>query len=138
MAPTMEAKLRSPIVVRDLDQLRAYSIARPGNYTAPLILSIPQMSQSEAFAASERITKARSECGCDLGARAMAATFAISLAAIGILFGPFTLAALERLPIAVVAAFLAAGLGKAIGIALARNRARAELMSILTKYSNPI
>jgi len=134
VARTRQPQIDTPLVISDLDQLRAFAVTRAFVLKQPLILSIPGMTPSEAFAAAERLNKDRNECGCALGAQAMTAAFLITLALLAIRYGPFTLALVERLPIAIAAAIVFVALGKVVGIAMGRRRARREVARILATF----
>lgn len=126
----------TPVVISDPATLRSHFKSRSRELGRPLILNFPGMLPAEAHAASERLNKAGNECGCSAGATAMLVVFAISLVAIGAIYGPFNGAALVRLPLAFAAAFGAAGLGKALAIARAHRRARNEVAHILATFGN--
>jgi hypothetical protein len=123
-----------PLVIGDDAQLRTFAASREFMSKQPIILSLPGMLPAEGFSAGEQLNKERSECGCSLGAQAMAAGFLISLAGLTIHYG-VTLALLKRLPIAMVAAFLFAALGKVVGITLGRRRARRTVARILAIFT---
>ena len=124
----------APLVIADLAGLRALSGTRDFTSRRPLVLNLPELPPTEAFAAAERLNRDRGECGCSLGAKAMAAGFGLTLGALAVGFGPLTLAFLERSPLALGAAFAAAGAGKVAGIALDRRRARREVARILETF----
>ena len=136
MAGTRKLQIDTPLLISEPDQLRAFAATRAFVLRQPLILNIPGMSSSEAFAAAERLNKHRNECGCSLGAQAMMAAFLITLALLAIRYGLFTLALLGRLPIALVAAVVFAALGKVVGTAMGRRRARREVARILAIFAD--
>jgi hypothetical protein len=136
VARTRKLQVDVPLVIGEVDQLRAFAATPAFVLRRPVILSIPGMSPPEAFAAAERLNKDRNECGCALSAQAMTAAFLIVLALLAIRYGLFTLALLERLPIAIVAAVVFAALGKIVGIAIGRKRARREVARILATFAN--
>jgi hypothetical protein len=128
--------MRDPFVIGDLQQLAEFSNSPAFVSKGPLVLKIAAMSESEAFAAAERLNKNRAECGCSLGARAMTAAFAIAIGVLLLRYGPLSPGVLVRLPLAVVTAAVFALLGKAAGIALGRRRARREVTRILTTFTD--
>jgi hypothetical protein len=130
------ASAGAPFVVVDLEGLEAIARAREFRSRRRLLLEVPGMGAAEAFEVSERLNSARSECGCSLGAKAMTAGFVVVLAALLAAYGPFSIAFLERSPIAVGAAFASAALGKAVGIVLGRRRARHEVTRVLEKFNH--
>ena len=136
MSGTYHANSAAPMVIRDPGQLRGYFAARPSKRGPPVLLGIPGMTQEEAFAASERLNKARLECGCSLAAKTLTATFLIALALLVIVYGPLTWEALIGLPVAIAAALIAAGAAKAIAIATAHSRASNEVARIVSTYSH--
>jgi hypothetical protein len=121
-----------PILITGPDELRAFAASRAFASNQPVIIRLNGRSLAADASASERINKDRAACGCALGAQAMAAAFLITLALLMSLYGPFTLATLARTPIALAAALVFAGLGKAVGMAKARNRARREIANIVS------
>jgi hypothetical protein len=123
-------------VISDAEQLGEFAASREFVSKRPLIVLIPGMAESEAFAASERLNAYRAECGCSLGARAMTAAFLISLALLMFSYGVFTLALLVRLPIALAAGVVSAMLGKLAGIAMGRRRAHREAARILAMLTD--
>lgn len=62
------------------------------------------------------------ECGCALGAKCMALGFVVTLLGLALQHGAFTAAFFWRSPLALLVAFVCAGLGKAAGMAAARRR----------------
>jgi hypothetical protein len=123
-----------PVVIDDLQQLADFSNSPGFTANGPLVLRIPAIPKSEAFAVAERLNKSRTECGCSLGAKAMGGGFVIALVLLVLLYGPLSLATLVRLPLALAAGVLAALVGKAIGIALGHRRAHREVTRILTTF----
>jgi hypothetical protein len=126
----------SPVVIGDLRQLADFSNSPAFTSNEPLVLRIPAIPKSEAFAVAERLNRDRAECGCSLGAKAMGGGFVIALVLLVPFYGPLSLATLVRLPLALVTGVLAALVGKAIGIALGRRRARREVTRILTTFTD--
>jgi hypothetical protein len=127
-----------PLVIADLAALRAFSRTRDFSSSRPLVLRVPEIPIADAFAAGERLNRHRAECGCSLGAKTMTAGFLLTLAALMLSYGPFTLAFLERSPIAVAAAFAFAAVGKVIGIRQGRRRARREVSRILETFNREL
>src|SRR2546421_8626283 len=111
-----------PLLIADVAELRAFAATRAFVSARPVVLEVPGMSSSHAFAAAERLNRDRAECGCSFGAGAMWAGFALATSFLMLQYGAFTLALLERLPIAAAAAIAFAGLGKLAGITHARRR----------------
>ena len=118
-------------MVADVANLRAFASTREFASTRPVVLDLPGMSRSEAFAVGERLNRDRAECGCSLGATAMSAGFALALGILMLRYGPFTLALLTRVPIAIAVAIVFAALGKFAGITLGRRRARRDVVRIV-------
>jgi hypothetical protein len=125
----------APIVIDDHAQLRVFAVSRAFFSKQPLILRISGMSPSEASLAGEYLNKNRRECGCSLGAKAMTAGFVIALAWLTIRYGVLTPGMFVRLPFAIAAAIAFAALGKSVGVAKARRRARREAARILTTFT---
>lgn len=135
MALSGQPEVHTPLLIGDPGQLRAFAATRAFASRQPLILAIPGIPPPEAIAIGERLNKDRAACGCGLGAQAMAAAFVAVLALLMLRYGPFTLATLARLPIAIVVAIVCAGLGKAYGVTSARRRARREVDRILGLFA---
>lgn len=127
-----------PAVIDDAGQLREFAASPAFVSNRPLILRIPGMAEPEALAAAERLNADRAECGCSLGARAMTLAFVVTLALLMLGYGVFTLALLVRLPITLAVGVVFAMLGKAVGIAMGRRRARREVARVLANASQPI
>lgn len=127
-----------PAVINDAVQLREFAGTPAFASNRPLILRIPGLTEPEALAAAERLNADRAECGCALGARAMTVAFVVALALLMHSYGAFTLALLARLPIAIAAGVAFAMVGKAVGIAQGRHRARREVARILATLPGPI
>jgi hypothetical protein len=116
-----------PVVITDLELLRTFSKPKLFRASAPIIIDLPGLSRSEAEALAARVNGYRNECGCSLGAKCMAVGFGAMVAWLWISNGLFTMRFAWRLPLAFLFALLCAGLGKSIGIALARRRLHSEL-----------
>jgi hypothetical protein len=125
----------APLVIANLAELGAFAGTREFTSARPLVLTVPEMPVAEAFVLSERLNRDRAECGCSLGAKAMTAGFGLTLGALMIVYGPLTLAFLERSPISLAAAFVFAAVGKVAGIALGRRRARHGVSRILETFN---
>jgi hypothetical protein len=123
----------APIVV-GLGDLEAIARAKEFRSRRPLLLDVPEMGAAEAFEVSERLNRARAECGCALGAKAMTAGFVIALGVLLAAYGPFSIAFLEHSPLAVGAALVSTAIGKTTGIALGRRRARQEVSRVLERF----
>ncbi len=95
------------------------------------------MTGANAFAAAERLNRLRNACGCSQGALAMTVGFLTVGTAVVLRYGAWTLAGLERMPLAFVAAVLAMGVGKTIGIAMARYGARQHISMLTRAYARP-
>ena len=127
-----------PFVIADLAELRAFARTREFTSNRPVVLAVPEIPAADAFAVAERLNRDRTECGCSLGAKAMTAGFVLTLAALMVGYGPFALAFLERSPLALAAAFAFAAVGKVIGIAMGRRRARREVSRILETFNREL
>jgi hypothetical protein len=64
----------------------------------------------------------------------MAGGFGLAVAFLAVLYGALTTAFLWHLPLAVVFAFVAGGVGKWTGIAHARSRLTREMRSLIAAY----
>jgi hypothetical protein len=106
-----------PVVVTDLESLRRLSRPKLFRASEPIIIDLPGLSPHEAEALAARVNEYRS----------MAVGFGVIVTWLWISCGLFTMQFAWRLPLAFVFALLCAGLGKALGIALARQRLRSEL-----------
>jgi len=126
--------LHPPVVIADHAQLRAFVASRAFAAKQPLILNLPGMSPAEGFAAAEHLNKYRSECGCALGAQTMTAAFCVTVGFLMVNYGALTPAMLKRLPIAAAVGIISAAVGKIVGIAIGRKRARREVARILATF----
>jgi len=95
------------------------------------VLQIPELAPQEAFIAGERMNRLRRACGCELGACCALVGFVAALGWLTATHGLLSRAMLFRLPIALAAAILLAGIGKVVGIGLARRQLRIEIDSLL-------
>ncbi len=138
MGGTSGLKTALPLVLSDGDQLKAFANGRGFYRPRPIILKLPGLSAEEAFAAAERLNKERNACGCSLGAFAVTATFLPCAALVVWRYGLFTLAAVERMPLVLIAAMVAAGVGKTIGIRIGRHRARNLVHHLIETYARPV
>jgi ABC-type proline/glycine betaine transport system permease subunit len=68
----------------------------------------------------------------------MTATFLLCAALVVWRNGLFTLAALERMPLVLIAAVVAVGVGKTIGIEIGRRRARNLVHRLIETYAKPV
>jgi hypothetical protein len=118
------------MVVTDFESLR--NLSKPAFFPAneALVIELPGMPPGESAALVERLNSYRNECGCALGARCMVAGFAVTLIWFAMADGLFKMKLLWHLPYALLAAFLCAGLGKFLGIVIARRRLRWELTQL--------
>jgi hypothetical protein len=116
-----------PVVITDLESLRRLSRPKLFRASEPIIINLPGLSPNEAEALAARVNEYRNECGCSLGAKSMAVGFGVIVTWLWIANGVFTMRFAWRLPLAFVFALLCAGVGKSVGIALARQRLRSEL-----------
>jgi len=135
MARIRTAKTYPPVVIGDPAELRVFAATRAFASRQPLVFAIPGMPMADAAAFGERLNTDRAACGCSLGAQAMAAGFAVTLAILMLRYGPFSLAVFVRLPIAIAVAVIFAGIGKAAGAAAARRRAHREVDRILGVFA---
>jgi len=69
---------------------------------------------------NDKLMEYKNECGCANGARFMLAAFVISMTLVIREYGLISISFLTRIPLLVLIAILAAGLGKTIGILYAR------------------
>jgi hypothetical protein len=125
-----------PLVIADTEALRAFSRSHDFASSRPVVLELPNMSPAESFAISERLNRDRSECGCSLGATALAAGSALSVGLLLVRYGLLTVAFVERLPIALAAGFACAAIGKAVGVGLGRWRARRDVSRIYDLFND--
>jgi hypothetical protein len=135
MKRVLKQAVRAPIIIEDPGQLQAFAASRAFASNRPLILTIPGLPSADALSIGERLNKDRAACGCSTGAWAMAVAFAVVLAMIVLSHGLFTVETLIRLPIAAATAIVFAGLGKAIGMAVARQRARREVSRAIGMFA---
>lgn len=126
---------QSPVVITDLESLRRLNKPKLFRSSQPIVIKLPEVSANEAEALVARVNGYRNECGCSLGAKTTAAGFGVMVTWLWLSNGLFTMRFLSRLPFAFVFAMLCAGLGKSIGIALARRRLRLELDQLHLNFS---
>lgn len=98
--------------LRDIPRLAA----KPGQF--------PARSDAAASRSIRTAGAADDDCGCALGAKCMALGFVVTLLGLALQHGAFTPAFFWRSPLALLVAFVCAGLGKAAGMAAARRRHR--------------
>jgi hypothetical protein len=115
------------LIVRDPAQLRALQDTRALHSKRPLVLELPGLSPSEAQAASERIASYANECGCSFSAKCMVGSFSVAVIYLALGYGVWSAQFLWRLPLAVLFAFVWAGLGKWAAISRAHARINKEL-----------
>lgn len=125
----------APLVIADFSELRAFSGTRDFTSSRPLVLNVPGIPPVEAFALAERLNRDRAECGCSFGAKAMTAGLGLTVGGLMVVYGPLTLAFLERSPISLAVALACAGVGKVVGIGLGRRRARRNVAHILETFN---
>ena len=130
MAYVKAAEPLPVIVVRSLEELRALRTRRDAPSEFTLVIELRGVAPPQREAASARIASYRSECGCSLGARCMAAGFVLSLVLLAVCYGVFTAEFLWRLPLAFLFAIVCAGLGKTAGILRARSRLKREIETL--------
>jgi hypothetical protein len=140
-ALSSQARVRSrrraelpPLIIRDVQQLRTLGESKAFRSRQPLVLDLPEFSGPQAFAAAERLSALRRECGCSLGAKFLSIGFVLSAVWLLRNYG-LSIAALWRAPIALLAAICFAGLGKAIGLALARRNFHREIKLLVFQIS---
>lgn len=126
-----------PLLVTDLESLARLSKPKLFRASEPIIIALPGLSGNEAEALTARLNGYRNECGCSLGAKSMAAGFAVALISFAMTGGLFNMKFLWRLPLAFAVAFLCAGLGKVSGIAIARLRLRLEVIQLDRTLTTP-
>lgn len=125
----------APVIIDDVAQLRALQI-NPNLLSArPLVLALPGVSPEDGHSAAARIVSYTHECGCSLGAKCMAASFAIALVAFAFKYGIMSPSFFWRVPVAALCAFGGAALGKVYGIARARRRLNAEINALIAFQS---
>src|SRR5689334_25044833 len=100
---TSSLKTALPLVLSDRDQLKAFASSGEFYRQRPIILKLPGLSTEEAIAAAERINQHRNTCGCSVGGLAMTATFLLCAGLVVWRYGLFTLAALQRMPLVLIA-----------------------------------
>jgi hypothetical protein len=134
-SPVSQFNSQAPLIVSDLETLR--DLGRPKLFRSkqPITLLLPELSAAASEELSARINGYRNECGCSLGAKSMAVGFLLMLLWLWASNGFFTTNSLWRLPLAFVFAFICAGVGKSVGIALALRRLRQELERIYLNLS---
>ena len=124
-SPVYEAG--SILVINEPEQLRALVGRKMLHSKQLLAIRLPNLSESDGSMISERLNRYRSECGCSLGAKSMAVGFVATMICLVLRYGFFTAALVWRLPLAFLGGLLLAGIGKAIGIAIARRGFRREI-----------
>ena len=124
-----------PVIIGDASQLRALRINPKLLSARPLVLALPGVSPEDGFSAAARIVSYTRECGCSLGAKCMAASFAITLVTFAFKYGVLSPSFFWRVPVAVLCAFAGAALGKVYGIARARRRLNREINLLIAFQS---
>jgi len=124
----------APLIVRDVQQLRALGELKAFRSRQALVLELPELSSTAAFAVAERLNALRRECGCSLGAKFMVVSFVLSAAWLLKTYG-FGVAVFWRAPIAVLAAIFFAAIGKLIGLALARRNFHREVKLLVMQMT---
>lgn len=122
----------APLVVGEVEQLRALLRSNALYSKQPLIFALAALSPQENFAFAERLNQYRQECGCSLGAQCMAASLILSTA--WVVDRSSLVALWWQIPVALAAALLCAGGGKAVGIARARRKLRREVNFFLKSF----
>ncbi len=123
---------RAPLVVGEVEQLPALLRSNALYSKQPLIFALAPLAPQENFAFAERLNQYRQECGCSLGAKCMAASLILSAAWVVDRSSLVTL--WWQIPVALAAALLCAGAGKAVGIARARRKLRREVNFFLKSF----
>jgi hypothetical protein len=124
------------LVLRNADELRALKSTRRLAARYPLAIELPWLSSQAARAAGERLQSYGNECGCSLGAKCLFAAFALALLGLAMRYGVLTSGFLWRLPLAVFAALVGAGIGKAFGLARARKRFHEEIEELIASQTH--
>ncbi len=124
-----------PVIIDDVAQLRALRINPKLLSARALVLALPGVSPEDGLSAAARIVSYTRECGCSLGAKCMAASFAITLVAFAFKYGIMSPSFFWRVPVAVLCAFAGAAVGKVCGIARARRRLKHEINSLIAIQS---
>lgn len=88
------------------------------------------LDSHDAVQASERLSALSRECGCSSGARFLALSTFLCAGCMCLTLGLVWMHPITSFSLAVLACFLSAGIGKALGISRARKELRARLVSL--------
>src|SRR6266446_6517795 len=125
----------APVIIDDVAQLRALRINPKLLSARALVLALPGVSPEDRHSAAARIVSYTHECGCSLGAKCMAASFAITLVALAFKYGILSSSFFWRVPLAMLCAFAGAAAGKLYGIARTRRRLNREINALIAFQS---
>jgi hypothetical protein len=128
----------APVIIADVAQLRALQINPKLLAGRALVLDLPWVSAEVGHLAAARIVSYTRECGCSLGAKCMAVSFAVALAGFAFRYGTLTQSFFWRVPLAVLFAFAGAGLGKVYGIARAHRRLHHDIDTLIAFQSGSL
>jgi hypothetical protein len=117
----------APLMLRTADDLHALKKSRLLYSKRPLVICIPGLSTDEAEALCSRLDRHRRDCGCSLGAKSMVLGVLVALAWLWFSYGTMTAAFCWRLPLLIPIGLGCAGIGKAIGLSVARRRLARDL-----------
>ena len=119
------------VTLSTVDELVAARDRHVGLRHQQVVLDLPGLSAADRTTTARRMTELLDECGCDTGARAMVAGFALVLGAVAVATGGRPLPTLALSPLAVLGAVVGAGAGKAYGLARSRRQFRREIDQLL-------
>ena len=122
------------IVIDNPADLQRFRTARK-RHKLSSSLKFDDLPAGELTGLNERLASFQKECGCSFGAKMSVTTLIGSVLGLFLLDG-FSWSYLVHLPLAAVTTFLAAGLGKLIGIKRARRNFDREIDSLILKFSH--
>jgi hypothetical protein len=128
-----DAATGSRVEIWDTDDLVALRSSRQLYSGPPVAVRLPWLSRDESDPLSARLNAARDDCGCSTGAATMAACFVGAMAWALLWHGFHMGAVLRRFPLVIIVVFAGAGVGKAVGISLARRRVRHVIDRLLAE-----
>jgi hypothetical protein len=124
------------LVIRSAEDLRALRAQPRIAAMRSLRLDLPWLPREVARAAEPRLAGYGNACGCAAGAAAMLAV-CVSLVAWLIFSYGLSAGFFWRLPIALVAGLIAAGIGKWLGLTYARSRLAREIEKLISLQPRP-
>ena len=119
------------VTLTSVDELLAARDRHVGLRHRQVVLDLPGLTAEDRVTTARRMTELLDECGCDTGARAMVAGFALVLGVVAAATGGRLLPTLALSPLAVLGAVVGAGAGKAYGLARSRRQFRAEIDELI-------